>query len=70
MSGHYGNSGANELIPGLVLPPDIRGELRQLLARIETAGAADCPRAQARAEGVVRGLEVGQVLEQAGIERL
>lgn len=70
MNDRYGNAAPGELVPGLVLPPAIHGELRQLLARIEAAGAAEYPRACARAEGVVRGLEVGQVLEQARIERL
>lgn len=71
MTGRYGNAAPGELVPGLILPALLHGELRQLLARIESAGsAAECQRAQDRAEGVVRGLEIAKVLEAARIEQL
>lgn len=71
MNARYGNAAPGELVPGLILPTAIHGALRQLLARIEAAGsAAECQRAQDRAEGVVYGLELGKVLEAERLERL
>lgn len=71
MSGRYGNAAPGELVRGLVLPPVIHGEMRQVLAHIEAAdSAAECQRARDRAEGLVRGLEVGQVLDPARVETL
>lgn len=62
----------NELLPGLVLPPAYHGVFRKRLAEVEAAGSAvNCLIAQARAEGLVEGLEtVTQEIAAQHIERL
>lgn len=61
----------DELLPGLVLPAGYHGVLRRRLAEINTADTAvNCLIAQARAEGMVEGLELVQALDSSRIERL
>ena len=62
----------NELMPGVVLPSPYDAALRRRLADIDHANsAANCLIAQARAEGMVEGLETGtQGIPAAQVERL
>lgn len=60
-----------ELAPNLVLPPDIQRRLRVALASIEVADSpVNCLIAQAKAEGICLGLDIGQVLARHDIQRL
>lgn len=60
-----------ELTPGLVLPPDIQRRLRLVLASIEEANShVNCLIAQATAQGVCLGLDVGRVLARSDIDRI
>ncbi|MCE0938183.1 hypothetical protein LU667_14440 [Pseudomonas kurunegalensis] len=62
---------SGELAPGLVLPPDIQRHLRLALAAIEAADSpVNCLIAQAKAEGVCLGLDMGHVLACPDIERV
>lgn len=70
MSQRY-RSPSGELAPCLVLPPDIERRMRQALASIEAANSpVNCLIAQATAQGVCLGLEMGHVLACPDIERL
>ncbi|WP_439254401.1 hypothetical protein [Pseudomonas monteilii] len=62
----------SELLPGLVLPPPFQNAFRKRLADIGQADSAvNCLIAQARAEGMVEGLEtVTQGIPTGQIERL
>ncbi|WP_406821524.1 hypothetical protein ACJA3S_08760 [Pseudomonas sp. KnCO4] len=61
----------DEFLPGLVLPAAYHGVLRQRLAEVDVADTAvNCLIAQARAEGMVEGLELVQALDRARLERL
>lgn len=61
----------DEFLPGLVLPAAYHGVLRQRLAEVDVADTAvNCLIAQARAEGMVEGMELVQALDCARIERL
>lgn len=60
-----------ELTAGLVLPPDIHRRLRVVLASIEAANSpVNCLIAQATAQGVCLGLDMGRVLTHSDIERI
>ena len=60
-----------ELVPGLVLPPEIQRRLRMLLASIEAANSpVNCLIAQANAQGACLGLDMGHVLPRSDIERI
>lgn len=62
---------SGELAPGLVLPPDIQRRLRLVLASIEAAcSPVNCLIAQANAQGVCLGLDIGRVLARSDIERV
>lgn len=62
---------SRELAPGLVLPPEIQKRLRLALASIESADSpVNCLIAQAKAEGVCLGLDMGHVLARSDIERV
>lgn len=62
---------SGELAPGLVLPPDIQRRLRLALASIEAANSPmNCLIAQASAQGVCLGLDMGHVLARIDIERV
>lgn len=62
---------SGELAPGLVLPPDIQRRLRLALASIEAANSpVNCLIAQATAQGVCVGLDIGHVLARTDIERV
>ena len=62
---------AGELAPGLVLPPEIQRRLRLVLGSIEAASSpVNCLIAQATAQGVCLGLDLGHVLAQCDIERV
>lgn len=62
---------SGELAPGLVLPPDIQRRLRLALASIEAAcSPVNCLIAQATAQGVCLGLDMGHVLARADIEQV
>lgn len=62
---------SGELAPGLVLPPDIQRRLRLVLASIEAASSpVNCLIAQATAQGVCLGLDMGRVLARSDIERV
>lgn len=62
---------SGELTPGLVLPPDIQRRLRLALASIEAANSpVNCLIAQATAQGVCLGLDIGHVLARSDIERI
>lgn len=62
----------NELIPGLVVTPAFHGAFRKRLAEVSAAdNRGNCRLAQARAEGLVEGLEVTtQGIAALHIERL
>ncbi|AEJ12348.1 MULTISPECIES: hypothetical protein [Pseudomonas] len=60
-----------ELAPGLVLPPEIQRRLRLALVSIEAANSpVNCLIAQATAQGVCLGLDMGHVLARPDIERV
>jgi len=60
-----------ELTAGLVLPPDIQRRLRVVLASLEEANSpVNCLIAQATAQGVCLGLDMGTVLARSDIERI
>lgn len=60
-----------ELAPGLVLPPEIQRRLRRALASIEAANShVNCLIAQATAQGVCLGLDIGHVLARSDIDRM
>ena len=62
---------SGELAPGLVLPPEIQSRLRLALASIESADSpVNCLIAQAKAEGVCLGLDMGHVLARSDIDRV
>lgn len=62
---------SGELAPGLMLPPDIQRRVRLALASIETASSpVNCLIAQANAQGVCLGLDMGRVLARPDIERI
>ncbi|MCE1119083.1 hypothetical protein [Pseudomonas sp. NMI795_08] len=70
MSRRYRN-GVGELAPKLILPAAYQTRLRTALATIEEAPSWHaCCEAQARATGLVEGLELAQALEPARLERL
>lgn len=60
-----------ELAPGLVLPSEIQRGLRLALASIEAANSpVNCLIAQATAQGVCLGLDMGHVLARTDIEQV
>jgi len=60
-----------ELAPCLVLPPERHRLLRLVLVKVEGASSpVNCLIAQANAEGVCLGLDIGQVLAHSDIERV
>ncbi|WEL56730.1 hypothetical protein PZ739_06055 [Pseudomonas kermanshahensis] len=62
---------SGELAPGLVLPTDIQRRLRLVLESIEAANSpVNCLIAQANAQGVCLGLDMGRVLARSDIERV
>ncbi|MGJ7548174.1 hypothetical protein [Pseudomonas alloputida] len=62
---------SGELAPGLVLPPEIQRRLRLALASIERANSpVNCLIAQAIAQGVCLGLDIGHVLARSDIDRM
>ncbi|WP_406669762.1 hypothetical protein [Pseudomonas putida group bacterium ESBL64] len=62
---------SGELTAGLVLPLDIQRRLRAILASIEVANSpVNCLIAQATAQGVCLGLNMGKVLARSDIERI
>lgn len=62
---------SGELVPGLVLPPEIQRRFRLLLASIEAANSpVNCLIAQASAQGACLGLDMGRVLLRSDIERV
>ncbi|HCF2575851.1 hypothetical protein [Pseudomonas monteilii] len=62
---------SGELVPGLVLPPEIQRRLRLLLASIQAANSpVNCLIAQACAQGACLGLDMGHVLLRSDIERV
>lgn len=62
---------SGELAPGLVLPPEIQRRLRLALASIEAANShVNCLIAQATAQGVCLGLDIGHVLPRSDIDRM
>lgn len=62
---------SGELAPGLVLPSDIQRRMRLALASIEAANSpVNCLIAQATAQGVCLGLDMGHVLARHDIERM
>lgn len=61
----------DEFLPGLILPPTLHGVLRKRLTEISVAiGIGNCLIAQARAEGLVEGLDLLKALELQQVERL
>lgn len=70
MTQHY-RFPCGELAPGLVLPPEIQRRLRLALASIEAANShVNCLIAQATAQGVCLGLDMGRVLARSDIDRV
>ena len=70
MTQHY-RFPSGELAPGLVLPPEIQRRLRLALASIEAANShVNCLIAQATAQGVCLGLDMGHVLARSDIDRM
>lgn len=62
---------SGELAPGLVLPAEIQRRLRLALASIEAANShVNCLIAQATAQGVCLGLDMGHVLARSDIDRM
>lgn len=62
---------SGELAAGLVLPPDIQRRIRVALASIEAANSpVNCLIAQATAQGICLGLDMGRVLARSDIERI
>ncbi|MDD1960080.1 hypothetical protein NP534_08170 [Pseudomonas sp. 39004] len=62
---------SGKLAPGLLLPPDIQMRLNLVLASIEAASSpVNCLIAQANAQGVCLGLDMGRVLARPDIERI
>lgn len=60
-----------ELVPGLVLPPEIQRRLGLALASIKAANSpVNCLIAQATAQGVCLGLDMGHVLARTDIDRV
>lgn len=60
-----------ELVPGLVLPPEIQRRLRLALASIKAANSpVNCLIAQATAQGICLGLDIGYVLTPTDVERV
>lgn len=62
---------SGELAPGLMLPPEIQRRLRLALASIEAANShVNCLIAQATAQGICLGLDIGHVLARSDIDRM
>lgn len=62
---------SGELAPGLVLLPEIQRRLRLALASIEAANShVNCLIAQATAQGICLGLDIGHVLARSDIDRI
>ena len=60
-----------ELIPGLLLPPEIQRRLGLLLSSIEAASSpVICLIAQANPQGACLGLDMGRGLARSDIERV
>ncbi|MFJ4113717.1 hypothetical protein [Pseudomonas sp. NPDC089758] len=71
MNNRYGNFKPGELLPGITMPPEIHGLLRQRVTEIEVSDTAtNCLIAQARAESLVEALEVLKAIPAEAIERL